>query len=72
VIVYIVSRNPAGRTYHQYMLIANPELLIRSVKTKSTLWWRSGTMTRIAMITSTPTTCQKTEMVLNRATRCEE
>ncbi len=57
---------------HQYMLIAKPELLIRSVKTKSTLWWRSGTMIRIPMITATPTTCQTTEMVPNSATRCAE
>ena len=47
---------------------AKPELLIRSVKTKSTLWWLSGTKTRIPMMISTPNTCHQTEMLLNSAT----
>ena len=49
-----------------------PVLLIRSVKTKSTLWCLSGTMIRIPMITATPSTCQPTEMLLNSATSGEE
>jgi hypothetical protein len=36
--VYIVKRKPVGRMYHQNMPIEKPELLIRSVKTKSKLW----------------------------------
>ena len=72
-IVYIVSRKPTGRTRNQYVppLIApsaKPELLIRSVKTKSALWWLSGTKTRIPMMISAPTTCHHTEMLLNSAT----
>ncbi len=46
-----------------------PELLIRSVKTKSTLWWSSGTKTRIAMMTTTPNTWTNTEMLLVIASR---
>jgi len=72
VTVYIVSRKPSGSTYHQNMPSPNPEAFAVSVNTKSTLWWRSGTKTRIAMITATPATCQNTEMLLNSATRCDE
>ena len=70
--MYIVSRKPSGRTYHQNIPSPKPELLIVSVKTKSALAWRSGTKTRIAMITATPTTCTNTETLLSSATRCEE
>ena len=54
------------------MPIGKPERLSRSVNTKSALWWRSGTMIRMPMITATPTTCQTTEMLLNSATRWDE
>jgi hypothetical protein len=72
VTVYIVSRKPTGRTYHQNIPSPKPELLILSVKTKSALWWLSGTKTSTAMITATPMTCHHTEMPLKRATRCDE
>src|SRR5882672_8433416 len=61
-----------GSTYHQNIPWPKPELLIVLVKTKSALWWWSGTKTSTAMITATPRTCHHTEMPLNRATRCEE
>ena len=68
----MVSRKPAGRTNHQYIPMPKPELLIRSVKTKSTLWCLSGTMIRIPMMIAVPITCQKTEMLEKTATRwCE-
>ena len=54
------------------MSIEKPELLIRSVNTKSALWWLSGTKMRMPMITATPTQCQNTEMLLNSATRWDE
>ena len=49
--------------------LPKPELLRRSVKTKSALACLSGTMIRIATITATPSTCHHTEMPLRRATR---
>ena len=77
VTVYIVSRKPTGSTYTQKNMpdvapSLKPELLIVSVKTKSALWCRSGAKIRMAMITITPNTCQKTEMLLKSATRWDE
>src|SRR5215212_10468726 len=68
----MVSSKPVGRMYHQYMPIPKPELLMRSVKTKSALWWWSGTTISTPMMITTPTQCQNTEMLLNSATRCDE
>src|SRR3954468_15990828 len=50
----------------------NPELLMVSVNTKSTLWWESGMNASTRTITVTPNTCQNTEMLLNSATSGEE
>ena len=46
-----------------------PELLKRSVKTKSSDWCWLGTSTNAARITATPATCHHTETPLMRATK---
>ena len=51
------------------MLSLKPELLSRSVNTKSKLWWLSGTNARIPMITATPITWTPTETLLTIASR---
>ena len=70
--MYIVSRNPIGRTKNQNPKLPvdppkKPDSLNFWVKTKFALWWWSGTIQRSAMITATPRRCQPTEMLFINA-----
>ena len=73
----MVSRKPIGSTRNQkgsppVAPLLNPVLLIRWPNTKLAFWWWSGTKISSAMIAATPTTCQPTEMLLNRASSGDE
>jgi len=70
----MVRMNPTGSRYSQKNgpLVApplKPLLLKRSPNTNEALWWWEGTSARSRMITSTPSTCQPTEMLLKMPRR---